>query len=102
MRASKRLKNSKPWLDCSTQEVKRRLTNCHVKDGNKLVLHGIEFLLTGFFSQKEKEIERLIRKYGGIVLSDIPSPPSNSMGKQTSRSNRQLPPVVLCLKKVGF
>lgn len=99
LRACKKLKNSNPHLDSKTQDVKRRLTNCCIKDGDKLVLQGIEFLLTGFSSLKEKEIEGLIRKYGGIVLFDIPTPP-NLRGKRSSQYNCQQLPVLLCSKKL--
>lgn len=72
------------------------LRNCCVNE--KLIFQGIEFLLTGFSNRNEKEIEGLIRKYGGIILPNIPSP-SNS--RQRRSSNTKLP-IVLCSKKVGF
>lgn len=59
----------------------------------------MEFLLTGFSQQKEKEIEGLIRKYGGMALSQIPS--TNLKGKRSSRFQSRVLPVVLCLKKVS-
>lgn len=66
------------------------------------MFHGLEFLLTGFSSQKEREIVRLIQEYGGMVLLDVPSPPSNSRAKRRARSNFQKLPIVVCSKKVGF
>lgn len=74
-------------------------TNFCGKDGKRWIFQGMEFLLTGFSSQKENEIEGLIRKYGGMVLFDIPSPP-NSRGKRSSRSICQQFPVILCLEKL--
>ncbi|KAA8519259.1 hypothetical protein F0562_013515 [Nyssa sinensis] len=97
-RAGRRLKQSNPNSDSGAQEVKRRQTNCPNKDGNRLIFQDTEFLLTGFSSQMETEIEGLIRKHGGIVLSDIPSP--KSRGTRSSRFNHQQLPVVLCLKKL--
>ncbi|OMP10006.1 hypothetical protein COLO4_04921 [Corchorus olitorius] len=58
----------------------------------------VKFMLTGFSREKEKEIEGLIRKYGGIVLVDIPSP--SNRGKRCSRHKFQQLPIVLCPKKV--
>lgn len=69
------------------------------KEKKRLIFQNMEFLLTGFSPQKEKEIEGLIRKYGGIVLSQVPS--INSNGKRSSRLKSQVLPVVLCLKKVS-
>ncbi|KAL8542464.1 hypothetical protein ACS0TY_003358 [Phlomoides rotata] len=64
----------------------------------RLIFQNMEFLLTGFSPQKEKEIEGLIRKYGGIVLSQVPS--TNLNGKRSSSLKSQVLPVVLCLKKI--
>ncbi|XP_047315684.1 uncharacterized protein LOC124919482 [Impatiens glandulifera] len=44
------------------------------KDSQILNLQDLEFMLTGFTRRKEKELEDLIRKHGGIVLHDIPCP----------------------------
>ncbi|GFS33381.1 hypothetical protein Acr_00g0028080 [Actinidia rufa] len=60
---------------------------------------GCSMTRSGFTSQKEKEIESVIRKYGGIVLADVPSPPS-SRGKRSSRLRLQQLPIVLCSRKV--
>ncbi|XP_057976310.1 uncharacterized protein LOC131163672 [Malania oleifera] len=98
-KAGKRLKHSNKLSDSRTLGVKMRLRNYCVKDGKRLLFQGIEFLLTGFSTKKEKEIEELIRKYGGTVLSDIPSPP-NPRGKRKSRSSWQRHPIVLCIKKL--
>ncbi|XVE52334.1 hypothetical protein DITRI_Ditri02bG0114500 [Diplodiscus trichospermus] len=91
-RPNKRFKSDAP-----IQESKR-FSMMHFRDQKSLFFHGIEFLLTGFSSMKEKEIEGLIWKYGGIVLVDIPSP--SSRGKKCSRSKFQQPPIVLCPKKL--
>ena len=71
----------------------------HLRDQKSLMFQGIKFLLTGFSCGKEKEIEGLIWKYGGIVLVDIPSP--SNRGKKCSRNKFQQLPIVLCPKKVG-
>ncbi|TXG49177.1 hypothetical protein EZV62_025052 [Acer yangbiense] len=95
--SSKKSKYSNAWLHSRTQDIKRRLTT-RAKNGKKLIFQGIEFLLTGFSSQKEKETEGLIRKYGGMVLSGIPPP--NSRRKRSAKSNFQQLPVILCPKKL--
>ncbi|XP_059649301.1 uncharacterized protein LOC132295170 [Cornus florida] len=97
-RTGKRLKYSNLHSKFRDQEAKRGRTNCLNKDGKILIFQNMEFLLTGLSGHKEKEIEGLIRKYGGIVLSDIPSP--NPRGKKNSKFNHQQLPVVLCFKKL--
>ena len=97
VRASKRPKLSRPWS--RAYGMKKCLTNFCVNVGKRLIFQGVEFLLTGFSSEKVKEIEGLIWKYGGMVLFDIPSPPI-SRGKRSSRSICANFPVILCLKKV--
>lgn len=99
-RAGKRLRYSKPKCVSIAPELKRHQTNCLAKLAKGLIFRDIEFLLTGFSIQKEKELEGIIRKYGGIVLRDIPSPP-NSRGKRISRFKFQQLPIVLCFRKVG-
>ena len=97
-RGFKRSKSSNPGLDSRTHKLKWHLTNCCINE--KLIFQGMEFLLTGFSSRKEKEIEGLIRKSGGIILPDIPSP-SNSRRKRSSNTNQKKLPIVLCSKKVS-
>nr|GMC88275.1 uncharacterized protein LOC109159271 isoform X1 [Ipomoea batatas] len=96
MRAAKclRLSNS----ESRAQNLKGCLTNCQGKFEKKLLFQSMKFLLTGFPKQKEKRIEDLIRKYGGTVLSDIPS--SENQRKRSSRLRAQGLPVVLCSKKL--
>lgn len=71
----------------------------YCKSRKRLIFQGILFLLTGFSSRKEKDIEGLVWNNGGMVLPDIPSP--SSMGKRMSRSNCKGAPVILSPKKVG-
>ncbi|KAI4339113.1 hypothetical protein MLD38_024085 [Melastoma candidum] len=47
-----------------------------------LLFDGIGFLLTGFSRCREKEIEALIHKHGGVVIFDVPS--INMRGKSAS------------------
>lgn len=63
---------------------------------------GLEFLLTGFTHQKEKELEALIRQYGGYVLVNIPSDPPHIRGQQQAGLARIKLPIVLSPKKVCF
>jgi len=66
---------------------------------NEFIFRGREFLLTGLSSQKERELEALIRNSGGVILYDIPSPP-NSKGKRSSTLSGLQLPIILCNKKV--
>lgn len=99
MRARQKLKYSGKWLNhCSSG--KDFLRNRCFKIAKRLIFQGIEFLLTGFSSQKRKEIEVQIHRHGGIILSDIPSP--NLKKQRCSSSYWYLLPVILCPKKVIF
>ncbi|XP_021752281.1 uncharacterized protein LOC110717809 isoform X2 [Chenopodium quinoa] len=82
-----------------SQEVKERLTKCRIKGRKRAIFQGLDFLLTGFSKKKEKEIEALLRKHGGMVLSDIPAPPPYPRRKSL-RLNAERLPVVLCTKKL--
>ncbi|KAM7267349.1 hypothetical protein ACFE04_009515 [Oxalis oulophora] len=95
--ACKRLKDSHALPDIRTEVMKRCFIN-RLKDANKLIFLGIEFLLTGFSSKKEKDIELQVRKYGGIVLMDVPPP--NYRVKKISGSHLQQLPIVICSKKL--
>lgn len=59
----------------------------------------MEIMLTGFSCPKEKEIEGLIRKHGGTVVTHIQS--TNLKGKRSSRFKSQVLPLIICLKKVS-
>nr|XP_025624799.1 uncharacterized protein LOC112716944 isoform X1 [Arachis hypogaea] len=79
--------------------VKHPLTNYCRTVANEFIFQGTQFLLTGLSRQKERDIEALIWNSGGVVLSDIPSPP-NSRGKRSlTLSSLQLP-VILCMRKM--
>ncbi|KAL3516357.1 hypothetical protein ACH5RR_023259 [Cinchona calisaya] len=97
-RAFKRLRTTNQCSQSGAQELKWCQTNCFNKNGKRLLFQNMEFLLTGFSNKKEKQYEGLIRKHGGIILSDIPSP--NSRGSRSSRFNPHMLPVVLSLKKL--
>ncbi|OMO61166.1 hypothetical protein CCACVL1_23715, partial [Corchorus capsularis] len=84
--------------DAQVRDSKRSST-IHFRDQKSfLIFQDVKFMLTGFSREKEKEIEGLIRKYGGIVLVDIPSP--SNRGKRCSRHKFQQLPIVLCPKKL--
>ncbi|XP_074331937.1 uncharacterized protein LOC141668819 isoform X2 [Apium graveolens] len=78
---------------------KRRPSKILDQSLKRRIFQNIKFLLTGFSSKREKEIEGLIRTFGGIVLSDIPSPPS-SRALWSSRFKCQPLPVILCSRKL--
>ncbi|CAM0877216.1 unnamed protein product [Alopecurus aequalis] len=64
------------------------------------IFHGLEFLLTGFQSHKEKEVESIIQKFGGCVLSKVPPCPFDKKTK-LDELVRWKPPIVLSPKKVS-
>lgn len=98
-RAAKRSTKSSARVESRPRHLDRYLKTNLDKEKKRLIFQNMEFLLTGFSPQKEKEIEGLIRKYGGIVLSQVPS--TNLNGKRSARLKSQVLPVVLCLKKVS-
>ncbi|CAO2838160.1 unnamed protein product [Amaranthus hypochondriacus] len=98
-RSGDRLENCNQEQGTSSQDVKERLTKCCLKDRKRTIFRGLEFLLTGFSKKKENEIEGLLRKHGGTVLSNIPPPPPHPRRK-SSRSNPERLPVVLSTKKL--
>ena len=67
-----------------------------------MIFQGLEFLLTGFTCWKEKELEKLIRQYGGYVLLNIPSNPPDLRGKKRGGLARLTLPIILSPKKVCF
>lgn len=66
-----------------------------------MLFQGLEFLLTGFSSLKTKELETLIRKHGGDILFDVPSPSAYSRRNRESSCKSQQLPIVLSAKKVS-
>ncbi|KAL7616043.1 hypothetical protein Lser_V15G04232 [Lactuca serriola] len=63
------------------------------------LFQDFNFLITGFSIKKHKEIKNLIQKNGGIVLDDIPSPPSSTSRRQKKISKYRLP-VILSPKRL--
>ncbi|KAK4285312.1 hypothetical protein QN277_002025 [Acacia crassicarpa] len=94
----KRRKPSKS-LTNSVPHMKHSLTNYCRKVRTKYIFLGTEFLLTGLSSQKERDMEELIRNSGGVVLSDIPSRPISRRKRSSTFSRLQLP-VILCMRKL--
>ncbi|KAJ8635474.1 hypothetical protein MRB53_009741 [Persea americana] len=70
------------------------------KYGRGMLFHGLDFLLTGFSSRKTKELETQIRKHGGTILFDVPTPSPCSRRNTESRCKYQQLPIVLSPKKV--
>ncbi|XP_043693485.1 uncharacterized protein LOC122643968 isoform X1 [Telopea speciosissima] len=99
-RAGKRWNGSIARFDAKAREKNKHFTDIHIKFGRRIIFHGLEFLLTGFSSQKEKELEMLIRNHGGVVLSDIPLPCLNLRRNRRARCKLQQLPVVLSPKKL--
>ncbi|WOG88196.1 hypothetical protein DCAR_0207430 [Daucus carota subsp. sativus] len=92
-------KRSKTDVEPELKAIKRRPSKISDKSLKRRIFQNLKFLLTGFSSKKEKEIEGLIRTYGGIVLPDVPSPPT-SRALRSSRFKCQLLPVILCSRKL--
>ncbi|AES68674.2 hypothetical protein MTR_3g013490 [Medicago truncatula] len=86
-------------LTTSAPHMKHSLTDYCRGARNEFIFRGREFLLTGLSSQKERELEALIRNSGGVILYDIPSPP-NSKGKRSSTLSCLQLPIILCNKKL--
>ncbi|KAK6928830.1 hypothetical protein RJ641_005035, partial [Dillenia turbinata] len=98
-RGGNRSKSYHPSPDSRNEEMRRLLSNCCIKDTKRMIFQGMEFLLTGISSKKEKELEGIIRNHGGIVRFDVPT---NFRGKRNLKSQYQPIPVVLCPKKVSW
>ncbi|KAL0397386.1 UNVERIFIED_CONTAM: hypothetical protein Scaly_0187000 [Sesamum calycinum] len=97
-RAAKRSTRSSVHLESKGPLMDKFLKVYLDKEKKRLIFQNMEFLLTGLSEKKEKEIEGLIRKYGGIVISQIPV--TNLKGKRSSRFKSGVLPIVLCLKKI--
>ncbi|KAL0380069.1 UNVERIFIED_CONTAM: hypothetical protein Sangu_0071200 [Sesamum angustifolium] len=97
-RAAKRSTRSSVHLESKAPLMDKFLKVYLDKEKKSLIFQNMEFLLTGLSEKKEKEIEGLIRKYGGIVISQIPV--TNLKGKRSSRFKSGVLPIVLCLKKI--
>ncbi|CAN1344828.1 hypothetical protein LINPERPRIM_LOCUS40179 [Linum perenne] len=70
------------------------------QDFKNLIFHGLEFLITGFSCAKERELGETIQKFGGIVLSDIPSHHRSPSCIGIMRSVTQQLPVIICSRKL--
>ncbi|XP_031376580.1 uncharacterized protein LOC116192229 isoform X2 [Punica granatum] len=100
-----------PHRNCSTTQSRKRLRYCNQqlnprtkcvhffsrcsRDRKNFIFQGMEFLVTGFSSRKEKEMEWLIQRHGGIILSDIPS---NFRRKRSFKLQSQQPTVIASKK----
>lgn len=84
-------------LECKSQKGDGKSafsTTC----AKEMIFHGLEFLLTGFSRKKEKEIESLIRKFGGYVLLKVPTC-SPDLGENLESVGWK-PSIILSPKKV--
>ncbi|ONK78505.1 uncharacterized protein A4U43_C02F19490 [Asparagus officinalis] len=100
-RSSKRVKESILSNKCiSRKENYNHLTFQHIVGEKGMVFQGLEFLLTGFSRQKEKELEALIRQYGGYILMNIPPETSDVRNKRRAELAQFKLPIVLSPKKV--
>ncbi|WVZ60989.1 hypothetical protein U9M48_010932 [Paspalum notatum var. saurae] len=84
----------------SDSRIEETLETREYNDNKGAIFQGVEFLLTGFPYQKEKEIESLIRKCGGYVLSKVPLYPLDKR-KNMAGIPSWKPPIVLSPKKVS-
>ncbi|CAJ1958789.1 unnamed protein product [Sphenostylis stenocarpa] len=93
---AKRQRVSRSLTD-SVPSMKHSLTNYCRNRVNEFIFQGIEFLLTGIPSEKERDVEALIRNSGGVVLYDIPSPQNSGVKRNSTLSHF---PIVLCMRKL--
>ncbi|XP_062214221.1 uncharacterized protein LOC133915176 isoform X2 [Phragmites australis] len=91
---------SKSRFSRSDSRVEETLDTCEYIDSKEAIFQGVEFLLTGLHNHKEKEIESLIRKFGGYVLSKVPQFPLDKR-KNMAEFPSWKPPTVLSPKKVS-
>lgn len=68
-------------------------------DMTKMFFQGLEFLLTGFSSQRQTKLGALISRHGGFVLSEVPSP---LRGMKGSKCKHRPLPIVISSRKVGI
>ncbi|OEL16897.1 Magnesium-chelatase subunit ChlD, chloroplastic [Dichanthelium oligosanthes] len=97
---SNRRMHTKSRFSRSDSRIEETLETREHIDNKESIFQGVEFMLTGFPNQKEKEIESLIRKYGGYVLSKVPLFPLDKRKNVTEFPSWKLP-IVLSPKKVS-
>ncbi|KAI3990034.1 hypothetical protein MKX01_013520 [Papaver californicum] len=61
-----------------------------------MIFQGLEFLLTGFASQRQSKLGQLISKHGGFAISEVPSP---SRGMKGSKCKHRPLPIVISSRK---
>ncbi|TVU44457.1 hypothetical protein EJB05_03900 [Eragrostis curvula] len=103
--SSRRTKNSRRMLtksrfSRSDGRIGEILENSENIKNKEAIFQGVEFLLTGFQRQKEKEIESLIHKFGGHVLYKVPLFPLDKR-KNMAEFQSWEPPIVLSPRKVS-
>ncbi|XP_042422568.1 uncharacterized protein LOC122010192 isoform X1 [Zingiber officinale] len=74
-------------------------TSC-IRVPKERILHGLEFLLTGFPTEKEKELEALIFLHGGYTLGNVPRETLSLRRKLKEDFIIRMPPIILSPKKV--
>ncbi|CAN0862892.1 hypothetical protein LINGRAHAP2_LOCUS8579 [Linum grandiflorum] len=99
VRDHKRSKPSKPRSSSSGSNISKKCLLGHKIDLKNLIFHRLEFLITGFSCAKERELGEILQKFGGIVLSDIPSHQSSSC-RGIIRSVTEQLPVIICSRKL--
>lgn len=73
-------------------------TSC-IRVPKERILQGLEFLLTGFPTEKEKELEALIFQHGGYTLENIPREALSLRRKLKEDFTIRKPPIILSPKK---
>jgi hypothetical protein len=81
------------------QKVAKRNSTSNRGEKQGLLFDGLQFLLTGFSSDKKDELARIIEEHGGVVLTDIPRPPHlRSIRRKGDADGR--PPIVIAPQQV--
>ncbi|KAF3773447.1 hypothetical protein EJ110_NYTH55065, partial [Nymphaea thermarum] len=94
--------NGKKWKNSfllTKLKMQNKRQNCS-RTQKRVICMGLEFMLTGFTRNEKQELEVLIRKHGGVVLFDIPSPSPRQTGKRRPVQKDHAHTIILSPRKV--
>ncbi|KAH9567892.1 hypothetical protein CY35_03G049100 [Sphagnum magellanicum] len=82
------------------QKVAKRNSTSNRGEKQGLLFDGLQFLLTGFSSDKKDNLARIIEEHGGVVLTDIPRPPHLRSIRRRKGEADERPPIVIAPQQV--
>jgi hypothetical protein len=82
------------------QKVAKRNSTSNGGEKQGLLFDGLQFLLTGFSSDKKDKLARIIEEHGGVVLTDIPRPPHLRSIRRRKGDADKRPPIVIAPQQV--